>query len=219
MNSPKLLYITGIILGFYSLIFDSFYDLTTTLCIFYPIIQILIFKFKFKINNPLTLDEENLKNLNLGLILPVIALITRFWYDCNIFINSNYWLYNILLLTIIIFTTSSKSKIINSLKTENIRKTITILLFLILYTSTSIGLINSTFDFSQPINEDVIITNKEKFYTKNSGHQFNISFTFGKNTKSKTIAVSEYYFTKCETGKVTKIKIRKGLLNIPWIHK
>lgn len=219
MKTPKLIYLSGIAIGLFSLLFDSFYNFTTLLCIIHPIFQFLVYKFKFKINNPLSLDDNNPKNINLGLLLPIIALITRFWFNCNIFINTNYWIYNITLLTIIIIAIDPTLKITRHFKKETIRNTISSFFILTLYTSTTIAHLNAILDFSKPKSEKVKITNTDKHYTRSGGHQFYISFTSINNKESKTISVSEYLYSKCEKGDIKRINFRNGFFNIPWINK
>ena len=210
----RIIFLFGIIIGSYSLLFDSFYFETMWICLIFSILNILYFKLFIK-TDFILYDKEDPKFINYSLIIPIISFFYKSWFDFNINQSISFWISSfisgILFYVIIHFSN------LKQIKKEGVKNVILLeLLLYFVYFSSAIIFLNCKLDSTKTKYFISEIKNKNEGFTRSLGHTYTIELT-NSPIHINEINVSDYYFKNLNLKNDIKIPYKKGLFGYCWI--
>ncbi len=217
-KTAKVFNVISFVLATWLLAYPHPYDLAVLLNILVPIVGLFLFySFKglIKLNPP---KESVFPNIAGPLILPGMVLGLRCIFDFKVLSYNNFWLPAFILSLIffgLFFIRSEELK-----KTDNVSLFGTVSLFLLfsVYTSTSLLIINTLFDFDQPSVHQALVIEKNK---PSDGNDYRLVLKEGwepRITSEEKTIVTEEFFNKTKVGDSVYVNVFDGVFNIPWYY-
>ncbi|MFV1884780.1 MAG: hypothetical protein ACMZ7B_09850 [Balneola sp.] len=206
------------VLAAWLLLYPRPYILIVLLNILIPIVALFFF-YSFKGLIKLDKSKESIyPNIASPLIIPGMILALRCLFDFSILSFNNFWVPAILSSTVffgLFFISSEELKKTNSI---SLIRTISLFLFLSMYVSTSLLMLNRLFDFERPSAYQALVIKKNK---PSEGNDYKLVLADGWDPRinsTESPIVSEEFFNRTNVGDSVYVNVHEGAFKIPWYY-
>lgn len=191
------------------------YSLVVTLCIVFPIIGLILFKYYKGLIQIDSRENSSYPSIFAGLFFPSMAVFIRSLFDFNIFNYSNIWTP----MTVLGLLLAAFFIIGNSEFKFNKAKDFFSILFLIVlmagYSYGSIVFINCNFDESKNLHFKSSVLSKRISTGKSKTYYVELA-PWGEQKNSDEISVSEEEYNTYNVKDAVHVYFMKGKFEIPW---